>query len=146
MDPGQKYAEIFIDIRSLGVDHPFDYIIPPSLAASITLGSVVMVPVNNRIQPGYVVAVKDHTGVKGRLKPVSELVDIPRVLDEDRLKLASWISSYYVQPLTSVLSLFLPPGRKNKKSLASPGTPHRSVTMVRAGKASPLQAISVSFN
>ena len=93
MDPGQKYAEVYIDIRSLGVDHPFDYIIPESLSGKITTGSVVIVPVLNRIEVGYVVAVKDDTKVDNPLKEIKDLVDIPPVFDEKRLKLISWMSN-----------------------------------------------------
>jgi len=133
MDPGHKYAEVYIDIRSLGIDHPFDYIIPKSISNRINTGSVVMVPVLNRIEVGYVVEVKEKTRVEGPLKEIKDLVDIPPVFDDDRLKLASWISSYYIQPLTAVLSLFLPPGRKSKKTLESPGTSHKYMTMVKMG-------------
>jgi primosomal protein N' (replication factor Y) (superfamily II helicase) len=134
MDAGQKYAEVFVDIRSMNVDHPFDYIIPETMAFRITTGSVVMVPVQNRVQAGEVAAVKDSTSVAGPLKEIKGLVDIPPVFDTDRIELASWISSYYVQPLTTVMSLFLPPGRKNKKSLEGPGTSHKYETMVSTGK------------
>jgi len=133
MDTRRKYAEVYADIRSLGVDHPFDYIIPPSMIPFINIGSVVMVPLLNRTEVGYVVAIKDSTDVDVSLKAIKGLVDIPTVFDNDRLKLSSWMSSYYVQPITSVLRLFLPPGRKSKKALEEPRSQHKYRTVVRLG-------------
>ena len=125
MDPGKKYAEVYVDIRSLGVDHPFDYIIPPKMKSSLGVGSVVMVPVLNRTQVGYVVALKEKSSVATGLKEISGLVDVPPVFDSHRLELALWISSYYIQPLTTVLRLFLPPGKKSKKALEGALPTHR---------------------
>ena len=48
MGSGQKYAEVYIDIRSLGADRPFDYHIPPGMTDRLEIGSVVLVPVKSR--------------------------------------------------------------------------------------------------
>ena len=122
MGSGQKYAEIYIDIKSLTVDHPFDYIIPPAMLASIRTGSIVIVPVSNRKEIGYVVRIKEKTEVPAAtLKEISELAGISPVFDSQILQLARWMSNYYIQPLTAVLRLFLPPGRKNIRSLQKKG-------------------------
>jgi len=131
MEPGYKYAEVYIDIRSLSVDHPFDYIIPHAMLDSIRTGSVVIVPVSNRKEIGYVVRVKDKSRVSaGALKEIAGLTGISPVFDEQMLELAMWMSRYYVQPLTGVLRLFLPPGRKNKRTLQKKGKGYKYRTMI----------------
>ncbi len=113
MEIGYKYAEVYIDIRSLSVDHPFDYIIPAEMLDSIGTGSVVIVPVSNRKEIGYVVRVKDKSNIPtDALKKITGLAGVSPVFDSKMLELAMWMSRYYVQPLTGVLRLFLPPGQK----------------------------------
>ncbi|MCD4670755.1 MAG: primosomal protein N' [Actinomycetia bacterium] len=135
MEPGHKYAEVYIDIRSLSVDHPFDYMIPPEMLDSIRTGSVVIVPVSNRKEIGYVVRVKDKSAVPaGALKEIAGLAPVSPVFDAQTLKLAMWMSKYYIQPLTSVLRLFLPPGRKNKRALQKKGQGYKYRTMIEIDK------------
>ncbi|MFC2145535.1 primosomal protein N' [Actinomycetota bacterium] len=118
MGSGQKYAEVYIDIRSLGADRPFDYLIPPDMEDNLEIGSVVLVPVKSRREIGYIVNLKDSTDIDAKtVKPIASIVDIPPLFDNGRIELARWMSSYYIQPLTSVLRLFLPPGKKTRSSL-----------------------------
>ena len=135
MEIGYKYAEVYIDIRSLSVDHPFDYIIPAEMLDSIGTGSVVIVPVSNRKEIGYVVRVKDKSNIPtAALKKITGLAGVSPVFDSQMLELAMWMSRYYVQPLTGVLRLFLPPGRKNKKSLQKKGQGYKYRTMIEIDK------------
>jgi primosomal protein N' (replication factor Y) (superfamily II helicase) len=132
----KKYAEVYIDIKSPGMDHPFDYIIPPDIEPFIKTGSVVLIPVNKREEIGYVVGIKDGTLVKpGDLKKISGLADISPIFDDDMLKLAFWMSAYYVCPLSGVLRLFLPPGRKSKKTIygSSSLSKYRTVILLDNG-------------
>ncbi|MCJ7665183.1 MAG: primosomal protein N' [Actinobacteria bacterium] len=118
MRSGQKYAEVYIDIRSLGADHHFDYSIPYGMESRLEIGNVVLVPVKSRSEIGYIVGIKDFTELDPAVvKPISSIVDIPPLFDNGRIELARWMSSYYIQPLTSVLRLFLPPGKKTRASL-----------------------------
>ena len=114
----QKYAEVYIDIRSLGADRPFDYRILPDMTDRLKIGSVVLVPVKSRREIGYIVSIKDSTDIDPKkAKPISSIVDVPPLFDDGRMELARWISSYYIQPLTSVLRLFLPPGKKTRAAI-----------------------------
>jgi primosomal protein N' (replication factor Y) (superfamily II helicase) len=128
----KRYAEVYIDIKSPGMDHPFDYIIPPDIEPFIKTGSVVLIPVNQRKEIGYVVGIKDKTPVKRQeLKKIFGLADISPVFDDDMLKLALWMSSYYVYPLSGVLRLLLPPGRKSKKTIYGSASPSKYMTVIR---------------
>lgn len=132
MRSGQKYAEVYIDIRSLSADHPFDYSIPSGMEGRLETGSVVLVPVKSRREIGYIVGIKDSTDLDpGAVKPILSIVDIPPLFDNGRIELAGWMSSYYIQPLISVLRLFLPPGKKTRASLEGKGIGFKYEAIVR---------------
>ena len=132
MGSGQKYAEVYIDIRSLGADRPFDYSIPSGMADKLKIGSVVIVPVKNRREIGYIVSLKDSTDIDPKkAKPITSILDIPPLFDNGRIELARWMSSYYIQPLTSVLRLFLPPGKKTRASLENKSIGYKFEAIVR---------------
>jgi len=132
MGSGQKYAEIYIDIRSLGADRPFDYRIPSGMVDKLKIGSVVLVPVKSRREIGYIVNIKDSTDIDPKkTKPISSVVDIPPLFDNGRIELARWMSSYYIQPLTSVLRLFLPPGKKTRASLENKSIGYKFEAIIR---------------
>ena len=132
MGSGQKYAEVYIDIRSLGADRPFDYCIPSDMADKLEIGSVVLVPVKSRREIGYIVSIKDSTDIDPKtVKPISSIVDIPPLFDNGRIELARWMSSYYIQPLTNVLRLFLPPGKKTRSSLENKSIGYKFEAVIR---------------
>jgi primosomal protein N' (replication factor Y) (superfamily II helicase) len=132
MGSGQKYAEVYIDIRSLGADRPFDYRIPSDMADKLEIGSVVLVPVKSRREIGYIVSIKDSTDIDPKIiKPISSIVDIPPLFDNGRIELVRWMSSYYIQPLTSVLRLFLPPGKKTRSSLENKSIGYKFEAVIR---------------
>jgi primosomal protein N' (replication factor Y) (superfamily II helicase) len=132
MDSGKKYAEVYIDISSLGADHPFDYRIPSDMADKLDIGSVVLVPVKSRREIGYIVSLKNSTDIDPKkTKLISSIVDIPPLFDNGRIELARWMSSYYIQPLTSVLRLFLPPGKKTRASLENKNIVYKFEAIVK---------------
>ncbi|MBN2073007.1 MAG: primosomal protein N' [Actinobacteria bacterium] len=126
-----KYASVYIDIKALDLDHGFDYLIPEKLAGKIKTGSVVLVPVKGRIELGYVVGLMDYPGIPPEeVKPIEDLVSPQPVFDKKRLELIRWMSSYYIQPLGSVIRLFLPPGRKTRASFYRSGTGFKYVELL----------------
>jgi len=119
-----------------GVDSEFDYLVPDRLWP-IKTGQRVEVPFGrgNKLQAAFCVAAdipsEDSFAARGkerRLKIVTRVVDAQPLLDKSLLKLADWISSYYVCPLGQVLFAMVPApvkkgiGIKKKKLvyLASP--------------------------
>jgi primosomal protein N' (replication factor Y) len=116
-----KYAEVYIDIKTFDIDHAFDYRIPPHLNSDICTGKVVLIPFKNRTEVGYVVRTKDSSEIKSKdMKEIFKVAEGRPVFDAARLKLIHWISGYYIQPLGSVIRFFLPPGGKYKNSIESP--------------------------
>ena len=95
-----------------GVDTVFSYILPISLG-DVVVGQRVEVPFGrgNKPQVGFVVGMEEQPQQgkkKFKLKAVRKIVDAQPLLDDQLIKLAQWISSYYVCPLGQVLSAMLP--------------------------------------
>ena len=96
---------------------------------------MVLVPVKSRREIGYIVSIKDSTDIDPKtVKPISSIVDIPPLFDNGRIELARWMSSYYIQPLTSVLRLFLPPGKKTRSSLENKSIGYKFEAIIRLCK------------
>ncbi len=119
-----------------GVDSEFDYLVPDRLWP-VKTGQRVEVPFGraNKLQTAFCVAAdipcEDSFAAGGKeslLKKVAGVVDVQPLLDKPLLKLADWISDYYVCPLGQVLFAMVPApvkkgiGIKKKKLvyLASP--------------------------
>ncbi len=96
-----------------GADSLFDYAVPPSIDA-VHPGQRVQVPFGKKNEQvaGFCVAVLDaDQALKSRrfkLKAVKKILDPEPLLDEQLLKLAQWISEYYVCPLGQVLAAMVP--------------------------------------
>lgn len=109
-----KYAEVYIDIRTFDIDHAFDYRIPTHLSPYISIGKVVRVPFKNRLETGYIVKTKDNSELSEKeIKDIAEVSDMKPVFNQQKLELINWISRYYIQPMGSVFKFFLPPGGKS---------------------------------
>ncbi|MBN1383430.1 MAG: hypothetical protein JW983_00935, partial [Elusimicrobia bacterium] len=122
MDTYKKYAEVYIDIKALSIDHPFDYRIPHGLSRDIYTGVIVRVPFKNRVEVGYIVKTKDKSELEdNEIKDIIKVIDSKPVFDPAKLKLIDWIGNYYIQPLGSVIKFFLPPGGKYKVSSKGAG-------------------------
>jgi len=112
-----SYAEVYVAIKTLGICHPFDYIIPPELEEQAKVGSVVEVPFGNRQETGYITRLKINSKFSGKeIKPLTRILrDVP-IFDRDRLKLIYWMAAYYVTPVVKIMEFFVPSGKKAKKS------------------------------
>ncbi|MEA2015657.1 MAG: primosomal protein N' [Actinomycetota bacterium] len=119
MNIKNKYAEIYIDIKALNVNRPFDYRIPPNLLSGVYIGVIVRVPFKNRFETGYVIKTKSKSELHDReIKDIKEVISRKPVFNPKKLKLIKWISRYYVQPFGSAAKFFIPPGEKGRKSAA----------------------------
>ena len=86
---------------------PLAYAVPDALAAKVSVGSRVVVPVRGKREMGIVVGTA--TPREGlRPKAVLEAPDDAPVLEQPLLALCQWIAEYYVAPLGIVLRTALP--------------------------------------
>jgi len=102
------------------VDTEFDYAVPNEIWP-IQVGQRVEAPFGRKNKPeiGFCVAadipLKDsfisHAKAR-RLKQVTRIIDEQPLLGSDLMKLAKWISSYYICPLGQVLAAMVPAGVK----------------------------------
>lgn len=101
------YANIALPVP---LSQVFTYRIPDSLNGVITRGSVVVVPFGKKILTGVVISLSD-AAPNVAIKAIRDIADIH--LSENTIRLAEWISEYYLSPLGETLRLFLPAGIGN---------------------------------
>jgi primosomal protein N' (replication factor Y) len=95
---------------------PYDYAIPPALAAKLKAGQRVQVPLGRGNRPivGYCTAVGTKTVGSRPLKPLARLIDPEPLLSSAMLRLAEWMADYYLCPLGQVLQAIVPAGVRGK--------------------------------
>ena len=97
---------------------PYDYSIPANLESSVKPGVRIEVPLgrSNRKMTGYCIDIIGPfhplaASVKpGRMKPITRVVDENPLITPSLLKLAHWISEYYVCELGIVIETIIPAG------------------------------------
>src|SRR5579884_1726515 len=105
------------------LDTTFTYRIPPpgpephNGTAEPVVGGRVLVPFRQQRLSGIVVGLHDSPP-KVKAKDVLSVVDAAPVLDETLLKLARWISEYYLAPIGEVLRTMLPLAAEFKRAVA----------------------------
>jgi primosomal protein N' (replication factor Y) len=91
---------------------PFDYLVPAVLAARLRPGQRVQVPLGRGNRPivGYCTAVATRPAGQRPLKPIGRIVDDQPLVSATLLRLARWMSEYYLCPLGQVLQTIVPSG------------------------------------
>ncbi|MGD2042496.1 MAG: hypothetical protein PVJ28_02535 [Acidimicrobiia bacterium] len=100
-------ARVVPDVASFAVDDGFWYSIPDHLAADVSLGSIVRVPLSGRRVRGWVVDLVDDR--EGNLKDISGVSGSRPVFDEPLLKSLIWTARHYVSPVSGLLGRTTPP-------------------------------------
>ncbi len=102
------YARIIIP-RS-GLDY-FTYRIPHSLVEKAIPGRVVIVPFLRAKSRGVIYElINDPEIEESKIREIETVIEDDFSTTENHLKLASWMSKYYISPLSEVIQLFFPPG------------------------------------
>ena len=107
----QRYLEVSLPPP---LARELTYGLPPRLG-DIQVGSLVVVPVAQRMMTGVVIGFTEPPDPAGKLKPEA-IRDIVQVLAGDSLlapeliDLCRWMAAYYFAPLASALMTALPPG------------------------------------
>jgi primosomal protein N' (replication factor Y) (superfamily II helicase) len=87
----------------------FDYAIPESLAGTVGVGHLVIVPFGTQTVQGVIFRFIDQPSVPN-VKEVIELVDPEPVLTQTQIALAEAMAQHTLSPLASIVGLFLPVG------------------------------------
>ncbi len=99
---------------SAALNRLFDYLVPAELEATLRPGMRVVVPFGRRTTEGFVLELRDKSEVEvSRLKPVQRILEGGGSLPPELVKLALWMSDYYVAPIETTLLAFLPAPVRN---------------------------------
>ncbi len=85
----------------------YDYLVPMDALRPV-VGGRVRVPFGHSVATGIVVGFKKGSQHDSKLKPIDRTIDLVRVLPDDLLQLATWMSEYYHFPFGSVFETMLP--------------------------------------
>lgn len=105
-------AQVVVDIPARELERPFSYLIPDELIGDVHVGSCVLVDFANRPAVAYVVGLGDDSPEgfdADKLKPVQAVLGGP-YFSEASARVAAWIASEYLAPLSESVRLFTPPG------------------------------------
>ncbi len=112
-DNAESYVNVVIDASVRQLDRPFTYRVPPELAGKVETGSVVLVPLVNTMQVGYVLGFCAPPDLP-RIRDIEAVVDEPPVFDSETVQLCEWMARRYLSPLSLVFRLVVPPGRSRR--------------------------------
>lgn len=105
-------AKVLIDNTNKKLNKVYDYLVKPEDMDSAEVGKRVLVNFGNgkgRSVEGIIVKlVSDMDKMASKLKYISQILDSESYLDENRLKLAKWISKMYFCNVYTALKLMLP--------------------------------------
>ncbi|MGC2423367.1 MAG: primosomal protein N' [Nitrospirota bacterium] len=106
------YAEIAI---GLAARKTFTYKVPERLREKARVGQRAIVPLSGGTRTGFIVGFSAGDGPFD-YKDIIDLPDTSPLVPEGLLKLAKWLSDYYIVPLGLVLAAALPPGVEEGKA------------------------------
>jgi primosomal protein N' (replication factor Y) len=103
---GPRYVEVAVNS---GLPHrgAFSYAVPDGM--DLAPGDAVLVPFGRRTLQGIVMERVAVPAVADPRPVEAKLYETP-IVSEERLRLASWVSEYYLSPLFPAVALMLPPG------------------------------------
>lgn len=109
LTPYSLYAHIVIDEC---IDKILEYGVPPSLQSSISPGMRVSIKVRNALRKGTVVFLAEKSSFHS-VSPILELLS-ERLLPEELMLLAQWMSHYYCSSLRKIFKFLLPSSIRGK--------------------------------
>ncbi|MBN2028200.1 MAG: DEAD/DEAH box helicase family protein, partial [Actinobacteria bacterium] len=112
-EKAEAYVNVVIDAPARQLDRPFTYGVPPELTGKVETGSVVLVPLANTMQVGYVLGLCSPPDLP-RIRDIEAVVDEPPVFDSEMVRLCEWISQRYLSSLSQAFRLVVPPGRSRR--------------------------------
>ena len=108
------YAEVLIEYNAKSVDKTFTYLIPNSLKPDLQIGMKVLVPFGNKIINGFVTNIKDNYEEDYKLKEITDIVDKNLVLNDEMLKLGSYLQQETLCTKITAYQTMLPSSLKVK--------------------------------
>ncbi|MEI8173776.1 MAG: primosomal protein N', partial [Deltaproteobacteria bacterium] len=100
------FVRVAVNIAS---DKTFIYAVPDRLEKGIATGKRVLVPLEKRRLPGYILEAAPASSFENP-KDIIDIIDTEPLFNEDDLKFYQWVSRYYIYPPGKTLSEILPGG------------------------------------
>jgi len=107
ISPMTTFVQIVVNVPA--VSGLFDYLLPKSFEGTVEVGHLVIVPFGRQTVQGVVYRFVDSPSVRD-VKEVLEVVDEEPVLIQPQLALAKEMADSTLQPLASIVGMFLPVG------------------------------------
>ena len=107
-------AAVVVDVAAKQVNRSFDYLVPAHLEKIIAVGYRVRVVFGNRVVMGFVIELKNTTSFKKTLKPISDIVDVYPVLNQEFIDIAKFIASNNFSYYATALQTMIPSALKIK--------------------------------
>jgi len=101
-----KVAKIFVNIPIKSIVKAYSYSIPESFDF-ITVGWRVLVSFGNRKVEGFVIEIIDQEDISD-LKSILDIVDQEPWFNDTMLKIAQWMSTFYLCSIGEAMRLFMP--------------------------------------
>ena len=126
---GRRFVEVALPPP---LSRQLTYGVPEELTGLVAPGSVVLVPVQQRLVTGFVVADADLSAIARdglrpeRVRDLVQVVDTEAPISPEVVRLCTWLAEYYMAPMGAALAAALPPGVR----LTSSRTVHLSATAV----------------
>ncbi len=114
-DARERYAEIAV-LSGSPQPGPFTYRVPGDLP--LRRGMSVVVPWRTQCAVGIALEISAQSDIADP-RSIERVLDPTPVLNARQLELAQWISDYYLAPIASCVSLFLPPGTPTRARASS---------------------------
>lgn len=104
------FADVIINRKSPAVDRVFTYAVPPHLQGELKRGMLVRVPFNREKLEGVAVRLHDEAPQGFTARDILDLLSDKPLFSDELLRLAAWISEYYVCTRAAALQAMLPAG------------------------------------
>ncbi len=112
-----SFAEVSVN-SPIAQRRTFSYAIPPNL--EVNVGQAVWVPFGEKRLQGIVLGLSPHPEVE-ETREIIGVIEPHPLLSPQQVKLARWISQYYLSPIFDAVALMLPPGFERRSiTLISP--------------------------
>ena len=110
-------AKVLIESSIKSLNRIYDYLIPEEMLSEVAIGKRVWINFGKgkgQEKEGIVVKITNNPEDISRLKNITGVLDVDSYIDENRLRLAKWISKVYFCNVYDALKLMLPPSTKGE--------------------------------
>ena len=108
------YAKVVIDLKNEISDSFYTYSIPSEYEKLDLVGVRVLVEFGFQKILGYILEVTDKCDFVGNVKPILEILDIKKEINEEQIALAKYVSESTVCTLTQSLQIMVPSFLRSK--------------------------------